>query len=63
MNYQNEWPEGHFGLDGLPFLADSYDAALKKLYQAQKPFLEKKLGEQGMMLLFMPWPGHRRASS
>ena len=54
VNYQNEWPL--FGLDGLPFLADSYDSAWK-LYQAQKPVLEKKLGEQGMMLLYaVAWP-------
>jgi TRAP-type C4-dicarboxylate transport system substrate-binding protein len=54
VNYQNEW-QG-FGVDGLPFLADSYDAAWK-LYQAQKPALEKKLGEQGIMLLYaVAWP-------
>ena len=54
VNYQNEWPL--FGLDGLPFLADSYDSAWK-LYQAQKPVLQKKLGEQGMMLLYsVAWP-------
>jgi len=53
-NFQNEWQI--FGADGLPFLADSYDASLK-LYKAQKPALEKKLGEQGMMLLYaVPWP-------
>ena len=53
-NFQNEWQV--FGIDGLPFLADSYDAAMK-LYKAQKPVLEKKLGEQGMMLLYaVPWP-------
>ncbi|GAB4403179.1 MAG: TRAP transporter substrate-binding protein [Rhodoferax sp.] len=53
-NYQNEWPL--FGVDGLPFLADSYDASFK-LYQAQKPALEKKLAEQGMLLLYsVPWP-------
>jgi TRAP-type C4-dicarboxylate transport system substrate-binding protein len=53
-NFQNEWQL--FGVDGLPFLADSYDAAAK-LYRAQKPVLEKKLGEQGMMLLYaVPWP-------
>ena len=53
-NFQNEWQV--FGVDGLPFLADSYDAAAK-LYKAQKPALEKKLGEQGMMLLYaVPWP-------
>ena len=52
--YANEWPI--FGADGLPFLADSYDSAMK-LYRAQKPLLDKKLGEQGMMLLYaVPWP-------
>jgi len=54
VNYQNEWQI--FGADGLPFLADSYDASMK-LYKAQKPLLEKKLGEQGMMLLYaVAWP-------
>ncbi len=54
VNFQNEWQP--FGIDGLPFLADSY-ASARKLYAAQKPALEKKLGEQGMMLLFsVPWP-------
>ncbi len=53
-NFANEWPI--YAADGLPFLADSYDAALK-LYQAQKPLMERKLGEQGMTLLFaVPWP-------
>jgi TRAP-type C4-dicarboxylate transport system substrate-binding protein len=53
-NYQNEWQI--FGADGLPFLADSYDASMK-LYKAQKPALDKKLGEQGMLLLYaVPWP-------
>src|SRR5205085_3580967 len=53
-NFQNEWQL--FGADGVPFLADSYDASMK-LYKAQKPFLEKKLGEQGMMLLYsVAWP-------
>jgi len=53
-NFQNEWQI--YGLDGIPFLADSYPEALK-LYKAQKPALEKKLGEQGMMLLYsVPWP-------
>jgi TRAP-type transport system periplasmic protein len=54
VNYQNEWQL--FGADGLPFLADSYDASMK-LYKAQKPLLEKKLGEQGMLLLYaVAWP-------
>ncbi|TNF63049.1 MAG: C4-dicarboxylate ABC transporter substrate-binding protein [Burkholderiales bacterium] len=52
--YQNEWQM--FGADGIPFLATSY-ADSRKLYQAQKPILEKKLAEQGMMLLYaVPWP-------
>jgi TRAP-type C4-dicarboxylate transport system substrate-binding protein len=54
VSYQNEWQV--FGADGLPFLADSYEAAMK-LYQAQEPLLDKKLGEQGMMLLYaVAWP-------
>jgi TRAP-type C4-dicarboxylate transport system substrate-binding protein len=54
VNYQNEWQI--FGADGLPFLADSYDEAMK-LYKAQKPLLEKKLAEQGMFLLYsVAWP-------
>ncbi|HSI54382.1 MAG TPA: TRAP transporter substrate-binding protein [Ramlibacter sp.] len=54
VNYQNEWQL--FGADGLPFLADSYDDSMK-LYKAQKPFLDKKLAEQGMFLLYaVAWP-------
>jgi TRAP-type C4-dicarboxylate transport system substrate-binding protein len=54
VNFQNEWQP--YGADGLPFLADSYAASMK-LYKAQKPALEKKLGEQGIMLLYsVPWP-------
>ncbi|MFL6695068.1 MAG: TRAP transporter substrate-binding protein [Ramlibacter sp.] len=54
VNFQNEWQL--FGADGVPFLADSYDSSMK-LYKAQKPFLDKKLGEQGMMLLYaVAWP-------
>jgi TRAP-type C4-dicarboxylate transport system substrate-binding protein len=53
-NFQNEWQL--FGVDGIPFLATSY-ADSKKLYAAQKPFLEKKLAEQGMVLLYtVAWP-------
>lgn len=53
-NFQNEWQI--YGADGLPFLADSYDEAAK-LYKAQRPLLEKKLGEQGLMLLYsVAWP-------
>jgi TRAP-type C4-dicarboxylate transport system substrate-binding protein len=54
VNFQNEWPI--FGADGIPFLADSYDEAVK-LWRAQRPMLEKKLAEQGMMVLYaVPWP-------
>ncbi|MEI7445811.1 MAG: TRAP transporter substrate-binding protein [Burkholderiales bacterium] len=54
VNFENEWPV--FGLDGLPFLASSYKDSFR-LYQASKPALEKKLAEQGMMLLFtVAWP-------
>ena len=54
VNFQTEWQI--FGADGIPFLADSYDDSVK-LYKAQKPLLEKKLAEQGMMLLYtVPWP-------
>lgn len=53
-NFANEDPI--YALDGLPFLATGYDASFK-LYQAQKPYLEKKLASQGMMLLFtVAWP-------
>ena len=52
--YSNEWPI--YGVDGLPFLADSY-ASAKKLDTAARPALEKKLAEQGIMLLYtVPWP-------
>ncbi len=54
VNFQNEWQI--FGADGLPFLADSYDEAMK-LWKVQKPVLDKKLGEQGLMALYaVPWP-------
>jgi TRAP-type C4-dicarboxylate transport system substrate-binding protein len=54
VNYQNEWQI--FGADGIPFLADSYDDAMK-LWRVQKPLLDKKLGEQGMMVLYaVAWP-------
>jgi TRAP-type C4-dicarboxylate transport system substrate-binding protein len=54
VNFQNEWQL--FGADGLPFLADSYDEAVR-LWQVQKPMVEKKLAEQGMSVLYaVPWP-------
>ena len=54
VNFQNEWPL--WGLDGIPFLATSYADSFK-LYQASKAALQKKLGEQGMLLLYaVAWP-------
>jgi len=53
-NFQNEWPI--WGADGLPFLAASYEDSLK-LWKAQRPLVEKKLAEQGMMVLYaVAWP-------
>ena len=45
-----------YGVDSIPFLATGYDAS-KKLYDAQKPYLEKQLASEGLMLLYsIPWP-------
>ena len=45
-----------YGLDSVPFLATGYDAS-RKLYAAQKPYLEKQLASEGLILLFsVPWP-------
>ena len=53
-NFSNEWQI--FGADAIPFLADSYEDAAK-LWKVQKPMFDKKLAEQGMMVLFsVPWP-------
>ena len=52
--HENEDPI--YGLDVVPFLATSFDQA-KKLWDVQRPALEKKLSSQGLMLLFaVPWP-------
>jgi len=54
VNFENEWPI--YGVDGLPFLATSFKDA-RKLSDASKPFLDKKLAEGGMMVLYMvAWP-------
>jgi TRAP-type C4-dicarboxylate transport system substrate-binding protein len=54
VNFENEQPV--YGLDGLPFLAAGYDEAWR-LYQAQKPALQRLLEKQGMVLLYaVPWP-------
>jgi TRAP-type mannitol/chloroaromatic compound transport system substrate-binding protein len=40
----------------VPFLATSFDQS-KKLWDVQRPAVEKKLASQGLMLLFaVPWP-------
>jgi TRAP-type C4-dicarboxylate transport system substrate-binding protein len=45
-----------YGLDSVPFLATGYDAS-RKLYAAQRPYLEKQLASEGLMLLYsVPWP-------
>lgn len=52
--HENEDPV--YGLDVVPFLATSFDQA-RKLWEVQKPAVEKKLGSQGLMLLYaVPWP-------
>lgn len=40
-----------YGLDSVPFLATSFEAA-RKLYDAQRSFLEKRLAEEGLKLLY-----------
>ena len=53
--FGNEEPV--FNADNVPFLAAGYDAAWK-LYQAQKPVLQKKLEGRGLRLLYsVAWPG------
>ena len=53
--FGNEEPV--FNADNVPFLAAGYDAAWK-LYQSQKPVLQKKLEGRGMRLLYsVAWPG------
>jgi TRAP-type C4-dicarboxylate transport system substrate-binding protein len=45
-----------FGVDSVPFLTGGY-ADAKKLYNAQKPFLEKRLESENLILLYsVPWP-------
>jgi len=51
--HENEDPV--FGIDQVPFLATSYPQA-KKLWDASRPHIEKKLASQGMTLLMaVPW--------
>jgi TRAP-type C4-dicarboxylate transport system substrate-binding protein len=52
--HENE--DAVFGIDVVPFLATSFDDA-RKLWKASRPHIEKKLGAQGMMVLFaVAWP-------
>jgi len=45
-----------FAFDSIPFLADSY-AKERKLWQAARPYVEKRLDGQGVKLLYsVPWP-------
>jgi TRAP-type C4-dicarboxylate transport system substrate-binding protein len=45
-----------YGVDSVPFLATGY-AGARKLYAAQKPYLEKQLASEGLVLLYsVPWP-------
>jgi TRAP-type C4-dicarboxylate transport system substrate-binding protein len=51
--HENEDPM--FGIDVVPFLATSFPQS-KKLWDASKPVIEKKLAAQGLMLMFaVPW--------
>jgi TRAP-type C4-dicarboxylate transport system substrate-binding protein len=52
-NHENEDPL--FGIDVIPFLATSYPEA-KKLWEATRPAIEKKLAAQGLLVLMaVPW--------
>ncbi|MBY4945262.1 TRAP transporter substrate-binding protein [Cupriavidus respiraculi] len=45
-----------FGVDAVPFLATGFDAS-QKLWQAQRPVLERLLDRQGIKLLYaVAWP-------
>lgn len=45
-----------YAIDGMPFLASSY-ADAQKLWNVQRPYIERLLDAQGMRLLFaVPWP-------
>lgn len=53
--YGNEDP--FFEIDGIPFVVQGFDGA-KRLYDATKPFLDRRLVRQGLMpLYYIVWPG------
>ncbi len=46
-----------FEVDSVPFLASDYDKAAR-LWEASRPAIEERLGEQGVRVLYaVPWPG------
>ncbi len=52
--HENEDPI--FGMDVVPFLATSFQQS-KKLWDASRPAVEKKLASQGLVTLYaVPWP-------
>lgn len=52
--HQNE--NALFGVDSIPFLANSFEAS-EKLWKAARPEIEKVLDEQNLKLLYaVPWP-------
>ncbi|HET7414008.1 MAG TPA: TRAP transporter substrate-binding protein [Pararhizobium sp.] len=53
--YSNENPM--YGLDNIPNLVSNYDEAWK-LMEAQRPYFEKLLGQEGLRpLTYVAWPG------
>jgi TRAP-type C4-dicarboxylate transport system substrate-binding protein len=58
VNYQNEWQL--FGADGLPFLADSYDDAMK-LYRHSAPCWTRSWLNRACSCCTR-WRGRRKAS-
>ena len=51
--HENEYPV--YGVDVIPFLATSYPEA-RKLWEASRPAIAKRLASVGMLLLFaVPW--------
>ena len=54
-NLSNQSPI--FQVDAIPFLVTGYESA-KKLWEGQRPFVEKYLQDNGMRLIYaVPWPG------
>ncbi len=54
-NLANQSPV--FQVDAIPFLVTGYEQS-KKLWEGQRPFVEKYLEDNGMRLIYaIPWPG------